>query len=295
MKMNTELKEALASRVETINEELSNLGENIQVMIKEVPKNGTMKIGLACVSDEYNCNPTIYPDEAFLEKDDDELAHEISAFYRQNAQNFDAMKIMQRSYIEENVIPRIESEKNMMFLKREGFACRSYLDFVITYAVVLDNFMKDGMASVKLTTDILEKAGISMDEIHEMAIRNMEKDIQVDSLWNILSGMMGGFPVPMEEASGPKMWVMSNSSKHYGAAALLSKSKLQDLSEELGGDLVILPSSINELIVLKVDDAYDMDMMLQMVKDVNSTTVSAEEKLTDNCYIFSDGDLRSFV
>lgn len=292
MKMN--MKEALEARVGTINEELVNNGERFRVTVREVQKNGTMKIGLTCISDEYNCSPTIYPDENLLERSDVEIARAMADFYNRNAKSFDVMQYMERSYIEKNVLPRIESEKNMMYLKREGFACRSYLDFVISYAVVLDDFDKEGIASVKLTSYILEQAGISLDEIHEMAMKNLEKDIQVDTMWNMLSGLMGEGEVP-EDGFAP-MWVMTNSKRMYGAAALLSNSTLQKISDELGSDLIILPSSVNEVIIMKRDDkSYDMEMMLQMVRDVNEAVVSADEKLTDNCYMFSCGELTSYI
>ena len=48
---------------------------------------------------------------------------------------------------------------------------------------------------------------------------------------------------------------------------------------------VVLPSSIHEMLILPYDDSIDMDVMSEMVREINATQVSPEERLTDQAYL----------
>lgn len=48
-----------------------------------------------------------------------------------------------------------------------------------------------------------------------------------------------------------EMYVLTNKDKHYGAAYMFDKEVMSRIAEEMGGDIVVLPSSIHESILLK--------------------------------------------
>ena len=56
---------------------------------------------------------------------------------------------------------------------------------------------------------------------------------------------------PME---GPQMYVLTSDDKLYGAKFLADTGKLDEISEKLGCDLVVIPSSIHECIILKLQE-----------------------------------------
>ena len=62
---------------------------------------------------------------------------------------------------------------------------------------------------------------------------------------------------------------------------------LQDLADKKVSDLLILPSSVNEVLLLaEEDNMLDMDSVKKMVEDINRDYVDEEERLSDNIYIY---------
>ena len=59
----------------------------------------------------------------------------------------------------------------------------------------------------------------------------------------------------------------------------------------IGRKTAILPSSVHECIAVPYEDESDLYEYQKMVKEVNDTCVSEEERLTDSVYIIDDGKL----
>lgn len=59
---------------------------------------------------------------------------------------------------------------------------------------------------------------------------------------------------------------------------------MDQAAEKLGGDFYILPSSIHEILLVPDNGDKAADDLRDMVREVNATQVSPEEKLTDNVY-----------
>ena len=80
------------------------------------------------------------------------------------------------------------------------------------------------------------------------------------------------------------MYVLSNEAGLNGAASLMYRDALDTASEFLHGDLVILPSSIHETILLKDDGSLDYETLQGIVEQANRNVVSENEKLSDHIY-----------
>jgi hypothetical protein len=70
----------------------------------------------------------------------------------------------------------------------------------------------------------------------------------------------------------------------YGAAALLYSEQIKQLADSLQSDLIILPSSVHELLLLPDDGENEYTFYRQMVEDVNTTQVEPEEILSYSLY-----------
>lgn len=68
-----------------------------------------------------------------------------------------------------------------------------------------------------------------------------------------------------------------------GAAALLFNSLFEKLSREAENDLYVLPSSIDEIIVMPVDQK-GMEELRNTVESINSSEVPDDRILSDNVY-----------
>ena len=90
-----------------------------------------------------------------------------------------------------------------------------------------------------------------------------------------------GLSGPGEDA----MYVISNSDKTFGAAALLDSDAMDKIEEQIG-EFYILPSSVHECILVPKKEDMDLATLENMVQEVNATQVSKEEKLSDHVYAY---------
>lgn len=90
----------------------------------------------------------------------------------------------------------------------------------------------------------------------------------------------------LEDAGDAGMNILSNEQKMNGATALLDSKMMDEISERMGGDFYILPSSLHEVIILPVRDDFNIKDLEAMVQDVNATQVSNEDQLSDHVYAY---------
>ena len=83
------------------------------------------------------------------------------------------------------------------------------------------------------------------------------------------------------------MYVLTNESKLNGAACILYENVLYDFAQKLGADLYILPSSVHEVILLPKLSMFEKDELVNMVKEVNTEGVAADEVLSDHVYEYN--------
>ena len=90
----------------------------------------------------------------------------------------------------------------------------------------------------------------------------------------------------MMEEDGPEMYVVSKQGGVNGAIAMMDKEALQTLSDRLGGDLHVLPSSVHEVIVIRAEEGNEHELE-NMVKHINETEVPVEDRLSDHIYYYN--------
>lgn len=177
-------------------------------------------------------------------------------------------------------------------------------DFVKYMYINLDVFANnDTIGSVKITQGLLDNLKIDIEHLWETAEKNTEKELIHQTLSDVLREILLTKEPDMDEEllnsiipeTDYEMYVVSNKSKTRGAAAIICENYLNDLCNKLEIDkLIILPSSIHEIIVIPVTDhmPHDNDELRKMVQEVNSTQVPAEEILSNNAYIYTASELK---
>lgn len=161
------------------------------------------------------------------------------------------------------------------------------LDLAVVF-IVRGRVSGSGCSTVKVTAAMLEDYKVSGKELYDAAMANLEDDgysfqsmddIIRDILKKENAGSMGlGLPGEI------KMYVLSNASKTYGAAGILSRKLVREFAN--GRDMYILPSSVYETIFVPVADEYSAAELSYMVEDINRTQVALEERLADHCYFY---------
>ncbi len=271
------------------------------VSIQNVTKNNdTMLSGLLIRTEEHNIAPNIYLEHFYEQyqdgKDIFDIMEDIAKTYKYSAppQDIDVSIITDIDKVKDHIICKlINAEMNTGYLSDKPYTLME--DLAVVYAIDLGK--KDGghMTS-PITNKLMEQYGLTTEELHDIALHNLsESKIEFRTMRDVLIDMMFpdgvkendpmSFMLPPEEEN-PSMYVLSNGDKLNGASALLDSKTMEDISEKLGGDFIILPSSIHECIVLPVNKDFDQHTLENMVQDVNSSQVAPEERLSDHVYMY---------
>ncbi len=163
-------------------------------------------------------------------------------------------------------------------------------DMAVTYRIMGDVFgMADG--SVPVSNGLLEKWGITEEQLHEDAVQNSVKNFPAEfrGLFECLGGLCEGMSAS-EEA------YVANTMYNYGASVILYPGFLEGIAERFNTDLIILPSSIHDCIIIPCNEEKvkkGATPLLKMVKEINATQVAPEDRLTDNVY-FYDRESKKF-
>jgi len=184
--------------------------------------------------------------------------------------------IFTADYIISNLLPVVQQPSEDDSLLKESF-----LDLELIFKVILKDD-EEGTTTYRLTKALSEKAGLDMEYLKHCA-----KEIATDSITCQSMGEIFGIP---DDAL--KMNVLSNKSRNLGAGLpFLCTDVLKDLAETWqSNEIIILPSSIHELIAIPSDMA-DSEYINQMIASVNADVVSEKERLADHFYVYhADSD-----
>ena len=165
-----------------------------------------------------------------------------------------------------------------------------YLDFAIVYCVHYDS-AETGSCSILIHNSHLEAWHCTVQELARIAEENTPRlfPLKISTMNEVLQdcmGNMGDCPVNEKDISAVPMHVMSNEPRVNGAVTICYKDSLKDFAQKLDSDVVILPSSVHETILLPLEDNTDFDELKDMVHHVNRTQLDREEFLSDNIYLY---------
>lgn len=198
-------------------------------------------------------------------------------------QKIDVNAITDWEYAKERIIPRLRKATYRDDVKRP------FLDMEIYYSVFLSE--ENGqVASTRVDNYLLEKWGVTESDVFEVAKANAEKEAKVISLIDLMMKIKretcGLLPVePYDENGAVPMYVITNNQCVNGAASIISTDVMDKVAEYMDGDVIILPSSIHEVIIIK-DGTGNYEDLASMVRDINGEYVASEEVLTNSVYVY---------
>ena len=83
------------------------------------------------------------------------------------------------------------------------------------------------------------------------------------------------------------VYILTNKSKCHGAVQMLNINLLKSVSELFGSDVILIPSSIHEILLLPVrEETEDVKNLAEIVENVNNTQLEPEEILSYHVYRF---------
>lgn len=186
------------------------------------------------------------------------------------------------------ILELVNSENNKGLL--ENIPHRNIADLSVIYRWIIDanNY---GITSAIVTNQVAEEINLSENDLFKSASENLKKTspATIKSLEEVVMGIMNDQPEKNDqgiEIDDPdSIYVISNTRKQYGAAAILDTELMSNIAEQMDSNIYILPSSIHECLLVS-DRFGEPEQLQQMVREVNSTEVDIKDKLSDNLYVF---------
>lgn len=273
---------------------------NVEINPIQVKKNnGLVLDGLSVKSEDSNIAPSIYLNGFFMEYEQggelsrimDEIADiaianqapKEFANIGKDFQNFDFVK-------DKVIMVAVNAKENEEMLKDVPHAIGA--DLAIIYKVMLGE-SGEGYGTITIHNNHMEFWGATQEQLHELALKNTPELLpaKVQDMREIMVEMFsrsdevdGAEEIFPDEVYGDSMYVISNTAKINGASVMFYPNNvLGRLAEKLDDDLYILPSSIHETIAIRASGA-DPEALAEMVREVNDTQVSEQERLSYHVY-----------
>lgn len=296
--------------VEKIREYLPETFANADVRLQVVTKNNDLQLtGLTIKAGNSNIAPTIYLEQFF---DAYEKGEDINVILQRIAETrishefrdkFDTESITDLGRCKDNIVPRLIGRAwNTELLRSRPH--KLVADLAVTYCIHLGED-RNGTTSVPISNELLASWNISVNELHDIAIGNMDK--VTPPVFSSMSSVIGSLllddmPGDMTEEekkamlsefvfADDAMFVLTNTQKLNGAAEVLNRDVMERIIGQIGKDFFILPSSIHEVLIVPATPDMEVSMLENMVREVNQTQVSPEDRLSDNVYVYTKDGL----
>lgn len=266
-------------------------------IVNPLNSNGVHLYGLSIVEPNPNTSPVIYL-ESFFERflDTDNWAgtvKDILEFYHNNRgeDSFDIKWFRNFNQIRENLFYRlINYEKNQELLSMVPHT--RFLDLAKLYYA--DCKIGETAGSILIYHRHVKEWNITEDELITAAEENTPRlyPANLHPIFNTLGfdddiSLILKMPFPM--------FVLSNTGNQNGAAVVCYKDILERFSQKIEDDLVILPSSVHETMLLPLQKSNNIESLRKMVYDINHATLDQSQFLSDNVYLYSRKDRQLMI
>jgi len=176
----------------------------------------------------------------------------------------------------------VNTERNRELVEQS--ISKEFLDLSAVVRVIL-KMDKERMASMALSKGDAEILGMTEEEIYAAALANTLRLFppKLMNLWGYVEQNIGiGLPYDEDEVT---TYILTNQKEVDGAFYLMSRELVGNIAEMLEDDLYILPSSVNEVLLVRVSEVREgVDGLKAMVRDVNETIVAEKEILSYSVY-----------
>ena len=267
--------------------------------IIDVLKNNNLTLkAISILEESSNMSPQIYM-ENFYDRylnnvsgiDLDDIAESVIAFYKKY--KIDSIKsdyFYNFEDLKDDVHYKIiNADRNKKLLK--SVPHEKFLDLAKVYIVNI-KLPDSSIGTVLVNDNMMNIWKVDTADLEEAASKNLEKeDVVFQNIADMVSSIVlenniEGFDMD-DIDDNVFMYVLTNMDKCFGVRLLLRKNLLQNIAKKLDSDLIILPSSLHEALILKERYKNDVENLRKMVMEVNDSVVDMQDFLSDNIYFYN--------
>ncbi len=163
---------------------------------------------------------------------------------------------------------------------------QKYLDLAVYCRIVLGK-NEDGIISNVVRKSMLRYWKISESELWDTAKSNFQKE---EFLIRHIDDEIGYPKCYLDKFANlygkkDETYVLTNEYRNHGASGMLRLDILKEFAERMDGDLFILPSSLNEVILLPDRKDRESDFLRSLVQK-NNRDYAVDEELSENLYYY---------
>ena len=281
----TSIKDSIAKR----------LTEGRTVRIEQISKNnGMIYDGLIIIDPFINISPTIYLNHYYYQylsgASVSDICDAIFSSYEKNlpTKDFDISIFKDFSKAKSHIAMKLVNyEKNKALLEHSPHI--PYLDLAIIFVCCITEFKQD-FATIQIQYKHMDFWKIGTNELYEIAKKNTPLLLPplLEHMKNSLHNFIDEKETDISNFQELPLYILTNERKINGATTILYENVLKEFAQEQNSDLIVLPSSIHEVILLPANENtlknFDYN---RMIREVNATQLAGDEILSDHAYYYS--------
>lgn len=206
--------------------------------------------------------------------------------------------ILNFSQMKERIILRlINTEANRQML--DNVPHRGWMDISVVYYLLLGRDTSGQMTTL-ISNELIHEWGVKAEDLYDVAHENMKRlfPVEIRSMSEVMAEILEEtlgedsdreWIEPLVGSDVTPTYVLGNGTGLYGAGGILPGLGIEDFANKLGTDLIVLPSSVHEVILVPAKEGMDLDGMAMIVKNINQTQVPMNDRLSDSIYYFRRG------
>lgn len=276
-----------------------NLGGVFQVRSRDMVRNNGVRLsGMEISAAGGQAAPCISLERFFWEykngKPLEHIADDITAAYLERGHKMPfAMPPIDdfhevRRYLKGRLV---NTKKNAAMLKHVPH--RPFLDLSMVCYLEIPYEDGNGFGIIQVNESELKMWGISEEDLFNEAMYNMENSEKICSMADVLHRILKDDTVPLPDFVTDEcpMYILRNKSGPNGAIQMIRERVMERASDLIGGDYIIIPSSVHEILLVPVKGHEGKETELaKLVSEMNCSEITEEEILSFHVYRYSRAD-----
>lgn len=265
-----------------------------KVTLQHVLKNnGLLLDGLTIAAPESRMAPTVYLNSYYDEAEKglplSIITDQILLLYETDPgiSEETAEQMMHFDSVRDRIAYRlVHAENNKTLLTTVPHI--AYLDLAIVFFVIVAENAEGQMTSL-IRSEHLKLWGITEETLIRLATENTPRLLpsQISPIERTLEKLDTFDLLPSEELPSVHLQVLTNTIGINGAACLLYPDVLKNFADRVEDDLIIIPSSIHEVLLAPRRKSLPYEDLNTMIRFINQTEVPPEDRLSDHIYCYS--------
>ncbi len=284
-----------------------SLGEHCRVSLERVRKNNGLLLDGICIEQPGQLiAPTIYLNSYYQEYEKGRPMEEICDLVLKTYQTrcsfpaLDPSMFRDFNRLRDKIIYRlINAQSNQELLEEIPYI--PYLDLAVVFCIYLAETDKEQMTAL-IRNSHLKLWDIKLQDLEKCGVQNTPRLLPytIKSLSQVItefssepsgsSPQSSDFFDSTEDFYELPLYVLTNNRNLYGAACIRYPDAIKNFADSRNSDVLILPSSIHEVLITADTPEIDYDLISRIVFDINQSDVPIEDRLSNQLYRYCRRD-----